>query len=607
MSLRGHDSALRQPNLPGLFTGSQRTHRLATAHDIALHRARLRLTVPILLLCTAFCIISGRITYLSTAKNGPDNQILESRVDDAVTVRADITDRNGNVLATSLPTVSLCADTRKLLDIDEAVEKIISALPDLDEKKLSESLHNGKACVAVKRHLTPRQQNEVNQLGVAGLEFIPDERRVYPAGSAGVHVVGFTNIDNDGLAGIERSRNTALHEMPQPVALSIDLKLQNLMQQELGRTKSEFNAEAAAGLIMDAKTGEILSMVSLPDFNPQKAGRASDAERFNRVTLGVYEMGSTFKIFNSALALNSGLIRAGDSFDATRPIKIGRFSIRDFHPEDRWLNVAEILVHSSNIGSALMAERVGAEKQKAFFASLGLMEKLKLEIPEIGSPLMPKPSLWNDTTVRTASFGHGIAVNAVQMAGAVATLLNDGVPVQPTLLRQDQFDLLRKSMDKPKEAVVSKKTSAQVRGLMRLVVTRGTGKSANIEGYMVGGKTGTADKIDANGRYDGHKRMSSFIGAFPMNDPRYIVYVLLDDPKGTAKTSGYATGGIVAAPLAGRIIAQTAPLLNITPMNTVTAAAAEKQLMKPLGSIMVDGIPVQEGLNYASVAADNEE
>ena len=591
----------QHPTLPGVFTSQARSHRLATPHEVALEQARARLTVATVLFSLAFCVISARVAFLSLMNDAPEIASLTHDSSDSVTARADITDRNGLVLATSLPTVSLCADAKKILNPDEAVKLLLATLPDLDKKKVNDDLHSAKHCVMLKRHLTPKQHYEVNKLGIAGLEFQPDERRVYPTGESTAHVIGYTDIDNNGIAGMERHLNDRLDKTPDTVALSIDLRLQTAVRNELHAAMNEFHAIGAAGLVMDITTGEILSLVSLPDFDPQHPGAASDDARFNRDSLGVYEMGSTFKIFNTALALNSGMVRVSDSFDATKPLEIGRYKIKDFHPENRWLNVAEIFTHSSNIGSALMAERVGGTKQRAFLSRLGLTEKVPFELPEVGAPLVPTAKDWSETTTMTAAFGHGIAVNAVQLAGAFGTIVNNGIPVHPTLLKQPAA---KGAEVADSDRVITPRTSALVRAMLRLVVTRGTAKGAEVAGYMIGGKTGTADK-NTGGHYNSHARLSSFIGAFPINAPKYMVFALLDDPKGNAKTSGYATGGMVAAPLVGRIVSQIGPMLGIQPLSEDMAATAERQLLKPLGSQIVDGMPVEEGSSYASVESDS--
>lgn len=597
----------RQPSLPGLFsspapsTPAPTSRRLATPHDQALDIAKTRLIAASVLFSLAYLIIGSRVAYLTLLRDAPEIPTSHQEVSDSVASRADITDRNGTVLATSLPTISLCADAKKILNPEEAIKQLMATLPDLDAKKLSDDLHSGKRCAIIKRHLMPKQYYEVNKLGIAGLEFRPDERRMYPTGNIMAHVVGYTDIDNDGLAGMEKQLNNDLQERMDPVALSIDIRVQTILHRELSNAMNNFHAEAATGIVMDVTTGEILSLVSLPDFDPQHPGDASDDAKFNRATLGVYEMGSTFKIFNTAMALDSGSIRVGDSFDTTHPIEIGHQSIKDFHPEPRWLNVAEIFTHSSNIGSARMAERLGGARQRAFLSHLGLTEKTKLELPEVGAPLLPSARDWGDATTMTVAFGHGIAVNSVQLAGAVGTIINDGVAVHPTLMKQTHLAASNRSSDH----VVTPRTSALMRALMRLVVTHGTAKGAEVAGYMLGGKTGTADKLDAHHRYNAHARLSSFIGAFPLNAPKYLIFAMLDDPKGNAKTYGFATGGWVAAPVVNKVASQIGPLLDLAPMAPDMEAAAQRQLMKPLGSQILDGMPVDEGSNYAAVESDS--
>jgi cell division protein FtsI (penicillin-binding protein 3) len=589
-----------QPNLPGVFSPTK-SRRLATPHEQALDVAQNRSVAAIVLFAVAFLVIAGRLTFLTLLSEPPDMPNAHAQSGESVTQRADITDRNGVLLATSLPTVSLCADAKKIINPADAAKQLLSALPELDATRLNDDLRGTKHCVMVKRHLTPKQYYEVNRLGIAGLEFHPDERRIYPSGNTTAHVVGYTDIDNNGLAGIEKQFDTRLEQQEEPISLSLDVRVQNIMRGELASAVADFHAIGAAGLVMDITTGEILALVSLPDFDPQHPGTASDDAKFNRDTLGVYEMGSTFKIFNTAMALDSGIIHVSDSFDTAHPVEIGHQLIKDFHNENRWLNVAEIFTHSSNIGSARMVERLGGARQRAFFARLGLTEKMSLELPEVGAPLIPPARDWNQATTLTASFGHGIAVNAVQLAGAVASIVNDGNTVHPTLLKTST------PSSASGEAVITPHTSAQIRALMRLVVTRGTAKAANVPGYIVGGKTGTSDKIGANHHYATDARLSSFIGAFPMNAPKYLVFAMLDDPKGNAKTYGFATGGWTAAPVVNRVVSQIGPLLDVAPLVNEMESAAEQRLLKPLGAQIVDGMPVEEGSNYAAVNTDSVE
>ncbi len=590
----------RQPSLPGLLDTPGR-QRLPSQPEQALERARLRLVVVLFMFGLLYAIIGCRVTTLTLLSDAPETPILNTASRDApVVARADIVDRNGTVLATSLPTVSLCADSRKVIDAGEAISKLRTVLPDIDIKRLDRELQSAKRCALIRRHLTPKQYYEVNRLGIAGLEFSPDESRVYPAGRLTAHVTGYTDIDSNGIAGMEKSLNKRLQQTPQPVALSLDLRLQTILYRELSQAVNEFKALGGAGVIMDSRTGEILALTSLPDFDPQKPGNADDNAKFNRATLGVYEMGSTFKIFTAALGLDTNVIKPSDRFDTTNPIEAGRQTIRDFHPSKRPLNVAEIFMESSNIGAARIAEKIGASRQRAFLGDLGLTQKSSIELPEVGFPIVPSSSNWNNIATMTVAFGHGIAVNAVQLAAAVASIVNDGQKVRPTLLKRES----KEEENLAKERVVSSRTSAQLRALMRLVVTDGTAKAAEVPGYIVAGKTGTADKL-TNGQYNKNARLSSFIGVFPANAPRYLVFAMLDDPKGNAKTYGYATGGWTAAPIISRVVSQMGPLLDLPPQDPDVLAVTERQLLRPLGGEVLTTLKLnKDNEDYASVESN---
>ena len=468
--------------------------------------------------------------------------------------RADIVDRNGVLLATSLEVSSAYADPADILDPVDAARKIHGVLPHLDWERLAGELGSDRRFVWIERHLSPVKQRALNALGIPGLNFRPEYRRIYPGGRAFSHLLGYTDIDNKGLAGMERGFQTQLSRDGAPLALSVDARVQYIVRSELDDAMQTFRAAGATGLVMDVRSGEFLAMVSLPDFDPNTPDPADTDAMFNRATLGVYEMGSTFKIFNTALALSSGKVRITDRFDAIKPVRVGRFTINDYHPENRWLSVAEIFEHSSNIGSVRMLQHVGFDAQQPFLKTLGLLDPSPLEMPEMGRPLLPSP--WRDINAMTITYGHGLAINSVQLASAVSAIVNGGSLHPATILRRNA----------PAEGkrVLAPGVSDQMRGLFRLVVTEGTATSADSPGYIVGGKTGTADKKAGRG-YDTRKRISSFIGAFPMHDPHYLVFVLLDEPKGTKETWGFATGGWVAAPSVGRIIGQIGPLLGIKP------------------------------------------
>jgi len=600
-------SSPRQPNLPGLTEPAKNAsyRRFISSAEHALDRARLRIVVVLFMFVLMYGAIGAKLATLSLMSDAPEiPEMRASSGEMSMVSRADIVDRNGTVLATSLPTVSLCADARRVLDSAEAIEKLKEVLPGLDTPRLTKELEGSKRCAPIRRHLTPRQYYAINKLGIAGLEFSPDETRVYPVGRLTAHVLGYTDIDSKGIAGIEKSMNTQLQRSPQPVELALDLRLQTIVQRELRRAIEEFRAQGAAGVIMDASSGEILSLVSLPDFDPQIAGEADDNAKFNRATLGVYEMGSTFKVFTTALALESGLIKPSDRFDTTHPLEVGGRTIRDFHPSQKPLSVAEIFMESSNIGAAKMADKLGSGRQRAFLGRLGLMEKVPLELPEVGAPLVPAAANWNNATTMTVAFGHGIAVNAVQITAAIANIINAGIPVRPTLMKHPRPP---GAPENEKDRIVSARTTAQMRALMRLVVKEGTAKAAEIAGYSIGGKTGTADKI-INGQYNKNARLSSFIGVFPISAPRYLVFAMLDNPAGNAKTRGYATGGWTAAPVVGRIISQMGPLMDLPPQDPDVLAATERQLLRPLGTEVLNSLRLNKEMDdYASVESNTAE
>ncbi|KAA0598364.1 cell division protein FtsI (penicillin-binding protein 3) [Azospirillum lipoferum] len=527
-----------------------------TSLAVALEQSRYRLMVTAAVVTTVFTAISVKLAMATLlAGGGEPRPHVALEIGETTTNRADITDRNGNLLATSLVTQSLYADPKLVSRPEEAAQKLVSALPDLDYKDVLAKLSGDRRFVWLKRNLTPKQQAAVHRLGIPGVAFEQEERRFYPAGPLTAHIVGFTGIDNNGLAGMEQGFNKRLKEEPgTPLQLSIDLRLQHVLKKELTATVQEFSAIGAAGIVFDVRNGEVLAMVSLPDFDPQDPTGLNPETLFNRATLGVYEMGSTFKIFNSALAFDSGKIRVSDMFDAAHPVKIGRFTINDYHSLHRALTVAEVFQHSSNLGSVRMIQLIGVAAQKAFMTKMGFTRPTGLELPENGWPLVPNP--WREINSYTISFGHGISVSPMHTVAAAASVINGGFFHKPTLLKRKAGDEI------PTEQVVSRQTSDMMRRMFRFVVTEGTGKTAAVKGYLVGGKTGTADKQKGK-HYEKNSRMSSFLGAFPMNDPRYIVYVLVDEPKGIARTGGFATGGTVGAPTVGRIIRQVGPLLNV--------------------------------------------
>jgi cell division protein FtsI (penicillin-binding protein 3) len=541
-----------------------------------LDQARTRLVVVGLLFAIALTVVAGKLGILAVSSGAAPTAHVAAASASQI-VRGDIVDRNGEVLATSIPTESLFADPTKIIDAPDAAAQLSKLFPDLTYGELLQKLQGKGHFVWIKRHLAPRQHYEVDQLGIPGISFQPDERRLYSQGSEVGQVIGYTDIDGHGIAGIEQSFDGFLGKGAAPLTLSIDIRLQHILHREVVAQVEEFHAKGGGGLIMDTHSGEILAMVSLPDFDPEqpnaepKPPPGEPDPHFNRMTLGVYEMGSIFKVFNTALVLDSGKVKLTDYFDAFHPITIGRFTIHDFKGDELpgFSSVAKIFEISSNIGSARMAEQVGPEAQEHFMDRMGLTRRMSLEVPEVGTPQIPHP--WRPINMLTIAFGHGISVTPVQLVSGISAIANGGILRPATLLKHP-------GEAPPGVRVISEATSDTMRRLMRLVVTGGTAKQfGNVPGYLVGGKTGTAEKIMLNGGYaKKHANLSSFVGVFPMTDPRYAVFVTIDEPHGNKKSAGYETGGWVAAPAVARVISSMGPLLGIPPVDEASPIVQAK-------------------------------
>ncbi|GAB3126225.1 peptidoglycan D,D-transpeptidase FtsI family protein [Novispirillum itersonii] len=548
--------SLRTPGATASHSkASQKAVQAGAAHK-SLETGRARLIVTGGLFVLAYAAVAIRLIDVMVLK-AEDRPIAEriAATTEVKPRRADIVDRNGVVLATNLPTVNLYVDSTKVIDPAEGADKLVSALPHLNRHDVLTKLSSGKRFVYLDRNLTPKEQAAVNAEGVPGVFFENSERRAYLQGPLLSHVLGATDPENNGIGGLELSFDQRLKQNPDPLRLSIDARVQFAVRSTLMKAVETFQAIGAMGLVLDVRTGEIISMVSLPDFDPESFGNSDPNTRFNRATLGVYEMGSTFKVFNTAMALESGQIRATDVYDTTSPLKIARFTINDDHPARYNLNVGEILIKSSNIGSARMAVQMGPTAQRKFLGEIGLLESAKIEVPENGFPLVPPVQNWKEIATMTISYGHGIAVTPVHLAKGLSAMVNGGVLRQPTLLLGNVQDGKR---------VIREETSATVRKLMRMVVTDGTARKADVPGYEVGGKTGTADKAAAGG-YDTKRLLTTFAGAFPISDPKYLVIVSLDEPKPLKSTYGFATSGWNAAPTAGALIAEIGPILGVQP------------------------------------------
>lgn len=535
---------------------------IAGEKSSALDQARGRIALIVALFMLVYIIVAARLVDATIIQGYFAGQPTEQEAQPEKPEskqhkrRADIVDRNGVILASSLKAASLFVDQKHIVDPISTAKALAGIFPDMTYGDLLKKVQGEKRFVWVRRNLTPNEQKKVLEVGDPGLGFRYDYRRVYPAGRMTSHIVGFTDTDGKGIVGLERSFNKLLGNGEEPLKLTIDVRLQHILKREMQKSMSEFTAIGAAGIVMDVNTGEVLAMVSLPDFDPHESNMdINDTKHFNRAALGVYELGSVFKIFTAAAVLEKDHISMAKIFDATRPLKRGRFTIKDFHPEKRPLTLPETFMVSSNIGTALMGEEVGTKGMQGLYRDLGFMEKADFEIDEVGKPIIPSP--WREINTLTASYGHGIAVSPLQLTSGVSSIVNGGYLIKPTIIKKDEKDAKKSSV-----RIISQETSLKMRQLLRLVVSDGTAKKADVPGYMVGGKTGTADK-NFGGRYERDKRMSSFVGVFPVNDPKYAVFVMVDEPHGTKASYGYATAGWVAAPPVARIISSMGPILNM--------------------------------------------
>ncbi len=530
----------------------------------AVDNARGRVRVAMAVFALAFIAISLRLVDLGLLSGeATDKRALAVAMD--VAPRADIVDRNGVLLATDLTAVSVYAQIPKVLNPHDSALRLASVLPGVSADVLERKFSSDAKFIWVKRKVTPAEYDAVNRLGLPGVGFQREVERVYPHGNLAAHMIGYTNVDGRGLAGVERYFDEKMRkEGPrgEPLHLALDIRVQHALRDEIASAVEEFTALGGAGLVLDIRTGEIIAMVSLPDFNPNEPGNiASNPELINRMSHAVFEWGSTFKTFTLAMAIDEGKAGFQDSYDATNPIRVSRFTINDDHPKHRWLTVPEIFMYSSNIGTVKMALDVGTENQKAFLRKMGFFGRPHVELKETGAPLVP--AQWKEINTMTIAFGHGLSITGLQLAAGYAAVAGDGVMHPVTVLKTP-------AGYKPQgERIVSRETAYKVQGLLRLVVEKGTGRQADAPHYLVGGKTGTAEKAGGGG-YRKRSLVSSFVSVFPVVNPRYVTVVMIDEPHGTKKTYGFATAGWTAAPTTKRVIERIAPMLGVPPSNNPT-------------------------------------
>lgn len=537
-----------------------------------------RLLLAVWVTAIAFCVVAGRLIWFGSmqAPQRVDGHVLNA----TLASRPTILDRNGMPMALDLRVPSLYAEPRRIIDVDEAVHAIVAVLPDLDRDWLRSRLEGEGGFAWIARELTPQVEKEIMRQGIPGLDFLTETRRFYPSFRQAAHVLGGVNIDNAGIAGIEAYLDRALdlkllHSIGlardasmEPVRLSIDMRVQNILHGELEDALARYSASAAAGALVEIHSGEVIAMSSLPDFDPNQPATMLEQGRFNRITAGKFEPASIFKPITIAGALDAGVVTLKDMVDARTPVRFGRFAISDYYGKHRMLSIPEVLVYSSNIGTVRVAQAMGTEMFRDYLRRMGLDQAPDIELPEVTMPAVP--TRLSEVAAATISFGHGLSVTPIQMLMATAALVNGGHLLQPTLLKQNAD---RTAIDGKR--VLSDRTSLQMRYLLRLNALQGSARRANAlaEGFRLGGKTGTAEKV-VGGRYSRDLVTTFFSSAFPLDAPRFAMVIMVDEPKpeaqGVGRTAAYNAGDV-----SGRIIARVAPMLEVLPSDWVNIAPAE--------------------------------
>ncbi len=511
------------------------------------------------ILVISFTVIGYRTISLASVNRDNITNILNKKIESRAfnsNLRGNIYDRNNKILATTIDTLSLNINPQEVLNKHETIFKLLHIFPQLDKKDLLKKFNSNKKHINLLREISPWEHVRLLQTGIEGLKIQKRSKRIYPNNTLASHILGSTDIDGKGIAGVENKFNSKLKK-GENVTLSIHSGIQHITRKLLLDQITRFEADGGAGIVMDAKNGQIYSTVSLPDYNANNYSKILNKTLFNKATKGIYELGSTLKLITAAIAFESKLINENEVFDVSKPLKVSSRIITDFHPLNYSINIPEVIVHSSNIGSAKIAEKFGPNIQLKYLKSLGLTNILSLEIPELGKPqvLMDKKVL----TTMTISYGHGISITPMHLASVTATIVNNGLKVDPTLILDQKSKKIKQ--------IISPETSMKMKSIMRLVVSNkhGTAKKADVSGYLVGGKTGTAEKIRPNGGYFKKKNIVAFTGAFPMNDPKFIITIMIDNPKGQTFSYGFRTAGWVVAPVVKKLVTRIAPILDVKP------------------------------------------
>jgi cell division protein FtsI (penicillin-binding protein 3) len=530
-------------------------------------KARARVGLAMLAFAAVYAMIGGRLVMFAIGADAHSARRTASQ-EVVATARPDIVDRNGEILATDVKAGSMFGEPRRIIDKDEAIELLTATVPDLDEAEVRDRLSSRKGFVWLKREITAKEQLDIHKLGLPGIGFLRENKRVYPTGNEVAHLIGLVNIDNQGIAGMEKWLDNqgladlhragfATDRLQKPIELSVDVRVEHALRDELLKAKEKFHTKAASGLVTNVNTGEIIAMVSVPDFDPNNPKEAHDPDRINRLTTGVYEMGSTFKAFTLAMALDTGKYGLDSLWDARGPLHYGKFAIHDDEPKGRFLNMKEVFTFSSNVGAARIALSQGVEAHKAFLRKMGQLERLRTELPESASPILPRR--WSELNTITIAFGHGMAVAPLQAVMGVSALANGGLLIPPTFLKRSEEEARAIA-----KRVIKPETSDKMRFLMRLNAEIGTARRADVKGYYIGGKTGTAEKV-VNGRYAKKKVLTAFTAIQPADKPKYQLLIMLDEPQPLKETYGQIASGWNAVPTAGNVIARIGPLLGIEP------------------------------------------
>ena len=540
------------------MTNSRIIYITEESHCTVLNTSHRRVQVVFFTVLALLLILILRIFDLSVFSFG-EFQHSTNLDSQNIRIRNNIVDRNGIILASTLPTASAYIYPKHFIPTDHSFA-LISKNLGIDIKELRERITNNKHFAWLKRHITPKEQQKLHDLGLLGVSFIKDQKRIYPHKNLFSHIVGLVDIDNNGISGLESSFDMYLQDdTKQALQTTLDAKVQYIVKQELKDAIKKNDAKGGVAIVMDIHTGELLSSVSLPDFNPYGIDAINTSMLFNKATLGVYEMGSVLKALTLAMAIDSEKIDVDDSFDVSTPLKIGKYKIKDYRGKGGVLSVPEILMYSSNIGTAKMIQEVGIPKQKEYFKKLGLLSRINVEVPEISNPIYPSDYRWKELRSITMSYGHGISMTPIHLIQAFSAIVNGGLFRKVTLIKGKNDKIKGKKMFSPR-------TSFLISKILRLTAKSGSAKRANLNEYLIGAKTGTAEKI-VNGRYDKNLNTTLCVASFPMNDPKYAILILVDEPKGNEINHGFTTGGMVAAPVISNIVPRIAPILNVAPVD----------------------------------------